>query len=279
MLHYTYVLIDPRDSSVFYVGKGFGRRMFDHKKHSIRGAHRNLYVQRKILKILGLGLQVVPEKIFEHEDEWPCHIVEMLAICFYDRDNLCNLSDGGEGGFNPSEETRAKISAKNTGRKASEEVRRKMSAARSGEKHPGFGKKRSPEIIARVSESLKGRRLSAEHVAKLHSPEVRTKISASKLGKKLSQEHRAKLSAKFSGEKNHFFGKKHSQKTIEKLLGHVVSQETRMKIAAAQTGKKASPETRARMSVAATGRRCSPESVAKRWVTRRARRAAMMTAG
>ena len=29
---YVYRLIDPRDSSTFYVGKGYGNRVFDHMK-------------------------------------------------------------------------------------------------------------------------------------------------------------------------------------------------------------------------------------------------------
>jgi len=53
---------------------------------------------------------------------------------------LCNLTDGGEGscGFSPSQITRAKLSA-----------------AMSKEKHHNWGKKLSPEVCAKKSETLK----------------------------------------------------------------------------------------------------------------------------
>lgn len=32
--YYVYALIDPRDESTFYIGKGVGRRVFDHEKQA-----------------------------------------------------------------------------------------------------------------------------------------------------------------------------------------------------------------------------------------------------
>lgn len=46
---------------------------------------------------------------------------------------------------------------------------------------------------------------------------VREAISKAHTGKTLSLEHKLKLSVAFTGEKNHFYGKKHSQESLEKM--------------------------------------------------------------
>lgn len=61
-----------------------------------------------------------------------------------------NLTDGGEGGFHHTPETRARISAANT-----------------GEGHPMFGKHHSAEAKAKIAASGKGRIMSEETKAKL----------------------------------------------------------------------------------------------------------------
>jgi group I intron endonuclease len=51
----------------------------------------------------------------------------------------------------------------------SAETRQKISAAVSGENHPNYGKKQSPEWVAKRMAATKGRRLSPEHLAKLEA--------------------------------------------------------------------------------------------------------------
>ena len=51
----------------------------------------------------------------------------------------------------------------------SAETRRKIGAAVSGKKHPRYGKKQSPEWVAKRMANAKGRRLSPEHRAKLEA--------------------------------------------------------------------------------------------------------------
>lgn len=85
------------------------------------------------------------------------------------------------------------------------------------EKHTG--KKRSPESLAKLSDSLKGHQTS---------PETRKKISEAHKGKKLSDEQRAQMSASRIGVKR-----------------GPHSQETKDKIGAANTGKRRSEETKA----------------------------------
>ncbi len=82
--------------------------------------------------------------------------------------------------------------------------------------------------------TLRGRKLSEEHKAK---------ISKAHKGKKLSEETRAKISKVHKGKK--------------------LSEETRAKLSEANKGKKLSEETRAKMSEAHKGKKLSEETRAK----------------
>jgi len=107
-----------------------------------------------------------------------------------------NATDGGQGtsGYFRSEETLARMSAVQMGKKHSAETRAKMSAAHTGLKPSpeavakaaaaNRGKKRSPAICAKMSITHRGRK---------HTPETRAKMSEDRKGKRLSPEHRAAL--------------------------------------------------------------------------------------
>jgi group I intron endonuclease len=108
-----------------------------------------------------------------------------------------NMTAGGEGmsGFNPSSETRKKISKAMKGKKLSEQTKRKMSEVRKGKKHPEErkrkigdalkGKPKSEEHIRKISKAFKGRKLSEE---------TKRKISDAKKGSKHSAEAKRKMS-------------------------------------------------------------------------------------
>lgn len=57
---YVYALVDPRDEAVFYVGKGKGRRMFEHEREARRGDKyvTNAEKRARIDEILASGLRV-----------------------------------------------------------------------------------------------------------------------------------------------------------------------------------------------------------------------------
>jgi group I intron endonuclease len=110
-------------------------------------------------------------------------------------------------------------------------------------------------------------------------------------------EVRAKISAAISGENNHFFGKKHSDETRQRMraiklgkrlsdehkarisaavsganhpsFGKKISDETRQRISAAHAGKRLSYEHKARISAVQIGKKQIPETIAKRVATRR----------
>ena len=115
------------------------------------------------------------EKLNEREKFWIANLNSKSP-------NGYNLTAGGKGS-NPSEETRARISANH--------------ADVSGKNNPFYGKKHTKETCARMSAAKKGK----SH--KPHSKETRDKISAGgkgkhsqNKGKHLSEEHRAKIAAK-----------------------------------------------------------------------------------
>lgn len=263
-MHYTYALSDPRNGNVFYVGKGKGRRLSIHFWHAKRKNHYNGKLQNKINKIEGLGLSVIAEKIFEHEDEWPAQMVEILAIAFYGREHLCNLTDGGEGATN-----------------LDPNVRKKMSAQMSGEKNPMFGRKYSDEEIAQKAAILDAARelantpeAIAKRVAKQRGrklPEAqRVHLSALRKGQKIPDHVRAALIAANTGRKpsadtrtkisQSKLGIPRSAQTIAKMSafwkgkpGRPHTPESKANIAASLTGVKRPPETRARISASKKG--------------------------
>jgi hypothetical protein len=151
-----------------------------------------------------------------------------------------------------------------TGKTHSAETRRKMSASNMGKN--------------------KGKKLSEEHRRKIikantgivRSAEFREKLRKANIGKVLPEETCRKiaesLKGKYAGEKNPFYGKKHTKEAREKISsskkgrpGHPMSEEHKAKVRAIHTGKVVSLETRKKLSEANTGEN-SP-SYGKRWYT------------
>lgn len=135
---------------------------------------------------------------------------EKELISLYGRINLnngilCNFTDGGEGvlGVVFSQERLNKMSASMKGKLAKE-------------RHPLFGKTRTAESKAKISEKL--------------------------LGKKMSPERLAKHSITFRGENNPMFGKNHSEESKEKMrqsvIGKTYTIEARAKMSENRTGTK-----------------------------------------
>ena len=128
--------------------------------------------------------------------------------------------------------------ALNQGQGQLAEAQGEVAGAQPVGRHPNYGKKRSPETRAKMSEAQRGKK---------RSPETRAKMSEAKrgennpmYGRSHFDETRAKMSEAQRGENNPMYGRSHSD-------------ETRAKISEAKRGKKRSPETRAKMSEAQRG--------------------------
>lgn len=156
--YYTYILIDSRNGKPFYIGKGSSNRMYCHVENALKGKimYHNKKKHYKILSILKNGGKVLYKKFIKDVNEKTAFNFEKLLVKKYGKENLCNLTNGGDGGgiwF--TEEVRRKMSIKAKGKIISKEMREKISFAMSGEKHPLFGKKFTEESKMKMSISTK----------------------------------------------------------------------------------------------------------------------------
>lgn len=171
--------------------------------------------------------------------------------------HLHNVASGGCGFPEHTPETRAKIGAKSKGRKLSPEARAKLSVAMRG-------RKLTDEHRAKISERM---RENPPFLGRKHSPETLEKQRAVKLGKKMTAEARANMSAVRKGRR---FTEEHranlaaaARRAGKLRRGIPLAEETKAKIAAANTGKHHTEETKAKIGAAHRGRKLSPEHVAK----------------
>lgn len=206
-----------------YVGQTrqkLNRRIYGHKsnkgKSAIDVAIRKYGWENFSVEVL----ETCPvEKLNEREIFW---IRELNSKA----PNGYNLTDGGDGGLNPSEETRAKISANHAdfsgakngfyGKRHSEESRAKMSVAKKGKSH----KPHSQETRDKISASEKGKHVSEE---------TRAKISSAGKGRKLTAETCARMSASKSGENNPNYGKHRPPEVCAKIAAAVKAAWARKK--------------------------------------------------
>ena len=133
--HYIYTLVKP-DGTVFYVGKGKGSRMHEHRNAVEKRQHYNPHLQNVILKLWRNGQDFVERIVVKNLKESEAFLLEKLYIATIGLENLCNMTEGGEGmsGHIPSPETRRKRSESLVGHSVSGEAREKISKARTGTK-------------------------------------------------------------------------------------------------------------------------------------------------
>jgi hypothetical protein len=178
--------VDPEYGLPFYVGKGRGRRAYDHLRTCSRQQNDsyNTFFYRKLRKMRTKGIEPEIEIVMDNLTEVDAIMFERQMIHVVGRRNLrrgplCNLTDGGDGasGRVVSQATRAKIAAANTGHVATEETRQKLRERR--------GWKHSEESRQRLSAALRGQRRTAETCQR---------IGASKRGFKHSEATRQRMS-------------------------------------------------------------------------------------
>lgn len=91
--YYVYELIDPRDSKVFYVGKGCRNRIDQHEHEAKKGRQ-----SRKcdvIREIQSNGLCVVKNIVKRFDDEMVAYQFEAERIASVGLANLTNVAPGG----------------------------------------------------------------------------------------------------------------------------------------------------------------------------------------
>jgi len=116
--HYVYILLDQE--TPFYVGKGSGKRAFDHIQPANLAKDPNTFKQRKIQKMIREGRQI-HYKFFKCVSDKEASLLEKQLIAGFGRrgidDNgiLTNRAEGGTGGNTMTPEQ-----LKENGRKHSE---------------------------------------------------------------------------------------------------------------------------------------------------------------
>lgn len=147
---YTYHLVDPRTTAVFYVGKGFGRRMYVHLSRALKWREKNFcgncvnkHLYRRILQIVDSGFEIQYQILYETKDEISALDFEKAEIARIGIENLCNLTLGGEGECK-TRETLEKMSNSlklfwNSSRGI--KLKQKLSDMKKGNKNPRWGKK------------------------------------------------------------------------------------------------------------------------------------------
>lgn len=199
---YIYALYDPDTHLVRYIGKTSRpeRRLQEHIRNKDREDTRKT---RWINKLL-FGGKLPEIKILEVVCETAWEAAEQKWIAFFRAKglDLVNLTDGGDGLHNPSEETRKKLSATQKAKYSDPDYRKRFE-----------GVMKNPERCRKISEALKGKSKSPEHIAKL---------SQNKPGRKLSLEQRLKITISLQGN--------------QRALGHYHTEETKQKISASLKG-------------------------------------------
>ena len=91
---YVYLLIDPRDGEILYVGKGHGNRIFAHAQDALAGRESESDKLEQIRAIHAAGHEVRHELLrFGLRDRTALEI-EAAAIQLFGRDNLTNVLEG-----------------------------------------------------------------------------------------------------------------------------------------------------------------------------------------
>lgn len=153
-----YVLKDPIDGSIRYVGKYQRKYLSNRLKAHVREAiksnsynHRLNWIRLLIQQNLQPQIELIQDG-FTNSDEL-CQ-AEMFLINFYKQIglNLVNGTPGGDGNNLPrSEKTRQLMSIAAKGKKKSLEHRLNIATAKIGEKNPQFGKQYSSEEKLKLS--------------------------------------------------------------------------------------------------------------------------------
>lgn len=188
---FIYALCEPGTRTIRYIGKA-NDPAFRFKQHLRQSVQAKTHLGNWLRSLLGekpnlIVLREVPDEHREIAEERYIRLARGLGM------KLVNGTDGGDGCYNPTPETRAKMGGGNRGKK--------------GKNHPAFGLTRSPETRAAIAEGQSGEKnhqfgkcgpLSSTY-GYVHTSESRALMSAAKKGKCPSDAALAAASAATKG--------------------------------------------------------------------------------
>lgn len=185
-------------------------------------------------------MEIIKEIPFSEWQIWEMTFIHWYRVLGW---NVVNETDGGEGWVNRKHtpESAAKISASNLGKKRSESYKQYLRDKYAKRGHPMQGRHLRPETKAAISAAMKGRKFSAETIAKMsasggkhlkgkkQSADHIAKCRAAKLGKKFTAEHSAKIG-------NALRGKPKSDKARRKMSIAAKARCERQRLTSLQNG-------------------------------------------
>jgi hypothetical protein len=229
---YVYRHIRLDKNLPFYIGIGNGRNYF----RAFSKKDRNKYWNNIVNKY---GYEI--EIILDNLDVKIAINKEIEFIKLYGRvdlncGTLCNLTDGGDGTTNPSQEMRDKVSERTKGNKWNV-----------GNKY-FLGEKLTEEHKDAIRKSQLGKKLSIEtknKIREINKGKTYSEEVNKKKGRKLTDEQKRNLSEKLKGRKK---SDETRQKMSESRKGWIPSEEVKEKIRMKLKGSKPSLETRKKLS-------------------------------
>lgn len=220
---YVYILCRP-NGKPFYVGKGSGKRIFNHDAEA-RSGH-DCHKCRVIRKIWRSGYEVQRYTVFTTSDEQEAYAYERELIALYGRNALANGTDGGEGG---------------SGRNVTAFERQIKSEFRKAKwSDPEYRQRMTDMSRALASDPEWRAKLSEVTKIRLSDPSERDKLSKAQRKRYEDPAEHAKQSAV-----NHIRWADPEQR--KRLAGRNRTPEMRAKVSAAKKAQWADPEFRAKM--------------------------------
>lgn len=234
---YVYEHWRPDTGTCFYVGKGRGKRA--------RDKTRNEHHASIAAKLKRLGFRIDVQIVAAGLSDVEAFALEIERIAYWRGRGvrLANLTDGGDGPSNPTEEVRQKIREARKRHVITDDWRANHRAAMA-----------DPETRALMSAAAKRRPTSFK--GRSHSDETKARWSAIRKGRVLTPEHRAKISAGLLVN-NGFKGKTHTTEARAQISAH---NKTRDLSYLNFTGRTHTAEAKARISAANKGRVLSAET-------------------
>ena len=199
---YVYKHIRKDTNEVFYIGIGKA-------KYRITSTKSRNELWKRIVEKAGYTAEIIQDNL-SWEDA--CKLEKELILEYGRRDNgtgvLVNMTDGGEGISNVTDEVVARIISSRKWYKHSDEVKKKLSEINKGKKQSDEAKLKQSIAAKNRPSNRKGIKLSDETKQKISlakkgksinrivpiSEETKQKIRETKIGSKLSEEHKLKIS-------------------------------------------------------------------------------------
>lgn len=181
---YVYCHMRNDTNELFYIGKGTGNRAYN-------STSRNPYWKNIVQKANGFTVQIIA-KFLTHKEAFSFE--SLLISKLLPKIKLCNLNAGGEGGSNPSLETRLKMSLAKLGKKQSPETILKRVASRKKIPNPtGYthskkaNEAKSKRMTGVTRDKSVGENISKAKLSSTYKPTQETKDKIS-LTKRLAKE-------------------------------------------------------------------------------------------